>query len=321
MPARKVPIGSGVDVDAVPGRLINGLGSYGDDNSLTVISRGVFAGEVGVPRLLKLLKRYNITSTWFIPGHSLETFPKQMEAVRDAGPEIGLHGYSHENPAELSIEQERDILNHTYKLLTDFNNGLPLEMKRRTWWGTSKEGTNLLVDEGIVYDHSSMGHDCKAYYLTDEDQWYKIDYAQRAETGMKPLVNGKEPDWFDFQRAGHANHLVSIRFVKTMPNSHGWVSPLDVEQLWKDIFTYHYREEEEFIVPTTIHPDVSGRPHVLFMLERFIEWINTHTHVHWVPFVKRVDDFQSKNRPAATAKMANLKEDQDHFDAWLRRFQ
>ena len=65
----------------------------------------MYAGEVGVPRLLKLFKKYDIKTTWFIPGkaiysyktgcqlktnegHSLETFPEQMKAVRDAGHEL-----------------------------------------------------------------------------------------------------------------------------------------------------------------------------------------------------------------------------------------
>ncbi len=81
------------DVDAVAGW----LGSYGGEDSPGDISRGVFAAEVGVPRLLKLFKKYGITTTWFIPGHSLESFPKEMAMIRDAGHEIGLHGYSHEN--------------------------------------------------------------------------------------------------------------------------------------------------------------------------------------------------------------------------------
>jgi len=33
-----------------------------------------------------------------------------MRAVRDAGHEIGLHGYMHEPPSELTEEQERDVL-------------------------------------------------------------------------------------------------------------------------------------------------------------------------------------------------------------------
>jgi len=30
----------------------------------------MYAGEVGVPRLLKLFKKYNMKTTWFIPGLS-----------------------------------------------------------------------------------------------------------------------------------------------------------------------------------------------------------------------------------------------------------
>lgn len=43
-----------------------------------------------------------------------------MAAVRDAGHEIGLHGYSHENPTDMSIEQQRDVLDKTYRMLTEF---------------------------------------------------------------------------------------------------------------------------------------------------------------------------------------------------------
>jgi hypothetical protein len=40
------------------------------------------------------------------------------------------------------------------------------------------------------------------------------------------------------------------------------------EDIWKDHFDYFYREYDEFIFPFAIHPDVSGRPHVLLMHER-----------------------------------------------------
>ena len=49
---------------------------------------GLFAGTVGIRRLLKLFEKYNITTTWFIPGHSLETFPEECAMVRDAGHEM-----------------------------------------------------------------------------------------------------------------------------------------------------------------------------------------------------------------------------------------
>jgi peptidoglycan/xylan/chitin deacetylase (PgdA/CDA1 family) len=134
MGKKRVLISYGVDVDAVCGW----LGSYGGEDSTSDISRGLFAGTVGTQRLLKLFKKYDIKSTWsdtsrkddhakhvltwyrFIPGHSLETFPEDMAAVRDAGHEIGLHGYSHENPVDMTIDQQRDVLDKTYRMLSEF---------------------------------------------------------------------------------------------------------------------------------------------------------------------------------------------------------
>ena len=62
----------GIDVDAVAGW----LGSYGGEDSPCDITRGLFAGEIGSPRLLKMLDHYGLRTTWFIPGHSIETFPR-----------------------------------------------------------------------------------------------------------------------------------------------------------------------------------------------------------------------------------------------------
>uniref|UniRef100_A0A8H8CHA0 NodB homology domain-containing protein n=1 Tax=Psilocybe cubensis TaxID=181762 RepID=A0A8H8CHA0_PSICU len=299
MPAKRVLIGFGVDVDAVAGW----LGSYGGEDSPLDISRGMYAGEVGTPRLLKLFSKYGIKTTWFIPGHSLETFPEQMKAVRDAGHELGLHGYSHENPVAMTLQQQKDILDHTYNLLTEFNNGIPPKGSVAPWWETSKEGTDILLDKGIEYDHSSMAHDSQAYYMRDADSWTKIDYTANAATWMQPLKKGNETGLVCIPANWYLDDLPPMMFIKSSPNSHGWVNSRDVEQLWKDTFTYCYREEEEFIFPITIHPDVSGRPHVLLMLERFIEWVNTHENVHWVPMIEMARDFRKKNSPAPNAKM------------------
>ena len=45
------------------------------------------------------------------------------------------------------------------------------------------------------------------------------------------------------------------------------------ERLWRDQFDWVYREYDWAVFPLTIHPDVSGRPQVLLMLERLIEYI------------------------------------------------
>ena len=82
------------------------IGSFGGADSPCDISRGVFAAKRGVPRLLDLLKRYGIKTTWGVTGHSMESFPRAAEMIIQDGHEIGLHGYSHENPLAMTREQE-----------------------------------------------------------------------------------------------------------------------------------------------------------------------------------------------------------------------
>ncbi|GJJ13351.1 hypothetical protein Clacol_007603 [Clathrus columnatus] len=186
----------------------------------------------------------------------------------------------------MTLEQQQDILDHTHKLLTDFCGGIPPKGSVAPWWETSKEGTKLLLEKGIEYDHSNMAHDCQAYYLRDEDTWFKISYDQKPDTWMKPLTRGNETGLVEIPANWYLDDLPPMMFIKNSPNSHGWVNARDVEQLWKDTFAYCY-----------------SRPHVLLMLERFIEWINTHENVHWVPMIEMANEFRQKNKAKPGAVM------------------
>src|SRR4051794_27266699 len=52
--------------------------------SPSMISRGEF-GAVGVERILRLLDREQIPATFFIPGHTVETYPDHVRAIITAG--------------------------------------------------------------------------------------------------------------------------------------------------------------------------------------------------------------------------------------------
>lgn len=283
---KEILVAYGVDVDAVAGW----LGSYAGEDSPDDISRGLFAGEVGSPRLLKLFEKYNIKTTWFMPGHSIETFPEQMKLVVDAGHEVGAHGYSHENPIAMTAVQEEDVLLRSIELIEKLSGRRPTGYVA-PWWEFSTITNELLLKHGIKYDHSLMHNDFTPYYVRVGDRWTKIDYAARANDWMKPLERGQETDLVEIPANWYLDDLPPMMFIKKSPNSHGFVNPRDVEQMWRDQFDWVYREHDFAVFGMTIHPDVSGRPQVLMMHERLIEYINSHDGVRWVTFDEIADDF------------------------------
>ncbi|MEF3091786.1 polysaccharide deacetylase [Raoultella scottia] len=292
--AKDILCAFGVDVDAVAGW----LGSYGGEDSPDDISRGLFAGEVGAPRLLKMFAEQNLRTTWFIPGHSIETFPEQMKAVVDAGHEVGIHGYSHENPIAMTPAQEEAVLDRSIELVTK------LAGKRPTgyvapWWEFSNVTNELLLKKGIKYDHSLMHNDFHPYYVRVGDSWTKIDYSQHPDAWMKPLQRGEETDLVEIPANWYLDDLPPMMFIKKSPNSHGFVNPRHLEEMWRDQFDWVYRENDYAVFTMTIHPDVSGRPQVLLMLERLIQYIRSHEGVRFVTFDEIADDFKAREPRSA----------------------
>jgi peptidoglycan/xylan/chitin deacetylase (PgdA/CDA1 family) len=163
----------GIDVDAVAGW----IGSYGGADSPSDIQRGVWAGEVGTIRLLRLFKKFGLRTSWFIPGHSIETFPAQMQMVADAGHEIGAHGYLHENPVAMTPKQEEDVLERSVMLVEKLTGRRPRGYVA-PWWEMSNSTAQLLLKYGFAYDHSQSYRDFIPFYARAGDRWGKIDYSK-----------------------------------------------------------------------------------------------------------------------------------------------
>jgi peptidoglycan/xylan/chitin deacetylase (PgdA/CDA1 family) len=140
-----------------------------------------------------------------------------------------------------------------------------------------------------------MHNDFEPYYVRVGDSWKKIDYTQNAQTWMEPLVRGTETDLVEIPANWYLDDLPPMMFIKAAPNSHGFVNPRDIEQMWKDQFDWVYREMDQAVFTMTIHPDVSGRPQVLLMLERLIEHFNSHEGVSWNTFDQIADSFLARS--------------------------
>jgi peptidoglycan/xylan/chitin deacetylase (PgdA/CDA1 family) len=279
-----------VHVDAVAGW----LGSYGGEDSPADISRGLFAGEVGSLRLLDLFTRWGIKTSWFVPGHSLETFPDQMKRVADAGHEFGVHGYSHENPTAMTPDQEEAVLTKCIDLVEQLTGQRPRGYTA-PWWELSAATAALLTKHGFLYDHTMMHDDFHPYYVRVGDSWTKIDYSKRPESWMKPLLRGTETDLVEIPASWYLDDLPPMMFIKKAPNSHGFVNPRDLEEMWRDQFDWVYRELDYAVFPITIHPDVAGRPQVLLMLERLYRHMIGHPGVRFMPIEEIARDFTRRS--------------------------
>lgn len=294
---KEIKCAIGIDIDAVAGW----LGSYGGQDSPCDISRGLFAGEVGVPRLVELFRRMDIRTSWFIPGHSIETFPDQCKMVVDAGHEIGMHGYSHENPIAMTPEQEERVMDKCIDLIEKLAGRRPTGYVA-PWWEFSPVTNELLLKKGIKYDHSLMNNDFHPFYVRVGDSWTPIDYSKHPDEWMKPLVRGTETDLIDIPGNWYLDDLPPMMFIKSAPNSFGFVNPRDIEELWRDQFDWVYREYDYAVYTLTIHPDVSGRPQVLLMLERIYDYISSHPGVEFITFDEIADDFARRYPRNKTAE-------------------
>jgi hypothetical protein len=60
-----------------------------------------------IPNILELLKKYDITATYFIEAWNLAVYPEAIEQLAKAGHEVVWHAWRHETWSKLTEERER----------------------------------------------------------------------------------------------------------------------------------------------------------------------------------------------------------------------
>jgi hypothetical protein len=125
---------------------------------MSAISHQAYGPVTGVPRLLEILARHGITSTFFMPGYTAVRYPDVIRAIVDAGHEIAHHGYLHEPMFGLTEDQEATILDRGLKAL-DAAAGVRPTGYRAPMWELNWHSPKLLRDRGFLYDSSLMDTD------------------------------------------------------------------------------------------------------------------------------------------------------------------
>lgn len=245
------------DFDAMSGFISRGM------NSPSPISRGEFGANVGAQRILDLLKKYDVPSSWYIPGHTLETYPTQCQRVFDAGHEIGHHGWTHVPPANMTREQEEGGLvraNEQIKKLT----GQYARGYRSPSWDLSPHSVELLIKHGFYYDSSMMGDDYTPYRVRQGD----------VITLEQPALFGQETKLIEMPISWSLDDYPHFEFVRTnttiLP---GNMNAHHVLQNWSDDFFYLRDHLQWGVITYTFHPFVIGRGHRMIVLEKLIRML------------------------------------------------
>lgn len=226
----------------------------------TMISRGDF-GVVAAERLLALMARRGVASTWFIPGHTIESYPASCRAVFEAGHEIGHHGWTHRPPASLGREEEKRELergNAAIKSLTGAN----ARGYRSPAWDLSPHSIELLLENGFVYDSSLMGHDYLPYQARDGDQ----------VSLHEPLRHGPDTPLVEMPISWSLDDYPVFEYMRTPTVLQaGLMNAGLVGENWLADFTYMAEHYDWGVLTYTFHPHVIGRGHRLVMLEGLID--------------------------------------------------
>jgi peptidoglycan-N-acetylglucosamine deacetylase len=250
---KRVAVNIGLDFDAAS----TWMGTF-KCFSPAYISRGEFGAEVGAPRLLKLFEKYNIKTTWFIPGHTVDTHTDVCKEVVANGHEVGHHGYAHEIITDLSCDEEEKIMQMGLEALSKI--GITPRGYRSPAWDYSPNTLQILEKYGFKYDSSLMGNDLHPYRPCP----VKVNLDRGNEFGKPSSIVEIPVSWF----------LDDWPTQEYIPGSMLAMRPVsEVFDRWKSIFDYACNHENGACYALTIHPQVSGRAHTIQMLEQLIQYM------------------------------------------------
>ena len=216
---------------------------------LDVMSHQAYGPRTGVPRLLRVLDRQGIRATFFVPGYTAERWPGVIRAIRDAGHEIGHHGYLHEgarSAQDPSTEEPRLV--RGLEALHAAAGVRPVGY-RAPMWELSYGLPAILARHGFLYDSGLM----------DADHPYRL--ATGPEEGAASIIelpaHWSLDDWEPY------NYLPGITGSGVI------ASPADVLARWTLELEAIVADGALFML--TNHPFISGRASRAVALEKLME--------------------------------------------------
>ncbi len=225
----------------------------------TALSRGEF-GIVAARRLLALLGREQVRRTGFLPGHTIESFPACVAAVRDAGHEIAHHGWTHRVPSTLGRAGEEEELVRGIAAIEALTGRRPRGY-RSPAWDLSPHSIELLLANGFEYDSSLMGHDTIPYQARRGDETPLLE----------PMRFGEDTKLVEMPISWSLDDYPHFEYTRSdagiLPGNMN--ARLVIENFLNE-FRYMKAHQDWGILTYTFHPHVIGRGHRMFMFEHMV---------------------------------------------------
>lgn len=240
------------DVDAESAVL---FASPGSEHRAGVMSHQSYGPLVGVPRLLNILDRVGIKSTFFVPGYTALRYPKVVKDIVAAGHEIAHHGFMHETLEGVDVQTEIKYLERGLEALEQVAGIRPVGY-RAPMWEPSYDTAQILHEHGFLYDSTMM----------DADYPYEYYVAEGSSIVEIPIQWALD-DWEQYC------------FIPNISGSGLIESPTKVIEMWNLEFQAMHEIGGCFVL--TNHPFLSGRPSRAKALEGLMQEVVNDSSV-WV---------------------------------------
>ena len=250
-------------------------------NRPVILSQGRYGPEVGMPRILKLLKKYNVLATFFIPGFTVDQYKELTRQIDAEGHEIGNHGWSHTYPDNMeSYEQEEKEYWDSSDLIEKVTGKRPKGYRSPAWEFSINSIAILEGMKELEYSSNMMDSD-------------KIKYLK---------AGGKETRFVEIPISWIMDDAAFWLYSLRTPGK--CIQPLEsVESYWKNEFDGLLEEfveevetygDSDICFVLTCHPQIIGRPSRMKLLERVINHMISSGRIEFLTGIEAARRFKLK---------------------------
>jgi allantoinase len=236
--------------------------NYGNESNY------LYGIKAGAPRIVKLLKEYDILASWTVAALSLENHPEIAQAIVELGHEPVSHGYRWVHQFKMDESQEREFIRKATASIEKTCGQRPKGWLSR--YMLTDNTRRLLIEQGFTY------------HMDD--------------------FSGDVPFWDKETVPG--TPIVIVPYQVDNNDMKMWTDPAMTPEQWVNYaicnFDQIYKEGVEGnpkMMSLGLHLRIIGRPGRIWALQQFFHHVRQHKDV-WVTTRARIAEYFAQSYPA-----------------------